>query len=75
MIKVSMPKAREITHTERRLKRDEEMKQFDIDATVPVKARQAEAARQAIRDKHVVIQTDIDAAETGDDLIQIIKSL
>ena len=46
MIKVSMPKAREIAHTERRLKRDEEMKQFDIDA-----------------------------AETGDDLIQIIKSL
>ena len=47
MIKVSMPKAREIAHTERRLKRD----------------------------KHAVIQTDIDAAETGDDLIQIIKSL
>ena len=38
-------------------------------------AQQAEAARQAIRDKHAVTQTDIDAAETGDDLIQIIKSL
>jgi hypothetical protein len=57
-----MPAAREIAHTMRRAARDKEMAPLDIQATIPAMAEQAEAARQAIREKYDAMQIAIEAA-------------
>lgn len=62
MIKVNMTKAKEISHETRRAKRSEEFAPLDIKATIPSMAAQAEADRQAIRDKYDTIQASIDSA-------------
>lgn len=67
-LKVNLEKAREIAHAKRRAARDAEMAPLDIQSTIPAKAAQAEAARQAIRDKYAVMQQRIDAASTLDEL-------
>lgn len=71
-IAVDMPKAKDVTHAKRRAKRALEMAPLDIEATIPSKAAQAEAARQALRDKYAVMQTEIDAATTPEMLKAII---
>ena len=68
MITINIDKARAIAHDIRRAARAEEFKPLDVKATIPAEAAEAEAARQAIRDKHAQIQADIDAAKTVDKL-------
>lgn len=68
MITINIDKAKGVAHERRRAKRAAEFASLDVEATIPAKAAAAEAARQAIRDKHSKIQTDIDAATTVDEL-------
>jgi cephalosporin hydroxylase len=66
-----MDKAKAIGHEIRRKKREEEFEPLDtvIMKQIPGKDLQAaEAARQAIRDKYAVIQSNIDAAETHEEI-------
>lgn len=71
---VDMIKGKAISHEKRRAKRAIELAPLDIEATIPAKASQAEAARQVIRDKYATIQTNIDAATTPEQLKAIIDS-
>ena len=68
MITINIDKAKAIAHDIRRAARAEEFKPLDVKATIPAEAAAADAARQAIRDKHAQIQADIDAATTVDEL-------
>lgn len=68
MIRVNLDKAKEIGHDIRREERAKEFAPLDIKATIPSEAAAAEAARQAIRDKYAVIQSEIDAAQTPDEI-------
>lgn len=72
MIRINLTKAKAIAHDVRRAKRAAEFAPLDIQATIPAMATQAEAARQAIRDKYAEMQTEIDAAATPDELKSII---
>ena len=75
MIKIDINKAKEISHDKRIAKRADLFKQLDIEATVPVLTEQAEVKRQIIRDEFAVIQTEIDNAESVDQLKVIITQL
>ena len=68
MITINIDKAKAIAHDIRRAARAEEFKPLDVKAAIPAEAVEADAARQAIRDKHAQIQADIDAATTVDKL-------
>ena len=71
MITINMDKAKAIGHEMRRAVRAEEFKPYDevIMKQIPGTAfTEAEAARQAIRDKYATIQQQIDAAETPADI-------
>jgi hypothetical protein len=71
MIIVNIDKAKAIGHDMRRAARAEEFKPHDevIMKQIPgIDAQQAEAARQAIREKYAAIQADIDAAATPDEI-------
>jgi hypothetical protein len=70
MIKINVDKAKAIGHDMRRAARAEEFKPFDeaIAKQIPGAADGAEAERQAISDKYAVIQTNIDAAATPDEI-------
>lgn len=68
MITVNIDKAKAIGHDIRRAARAEEFKLLDIKATIPSEAAAAEAERQAVRDKYAVIQQQIDAATTPDEI-------
>lgn len=70
-----MPKAREIAHAKRRDRRAAEFAPLDVEATIPSMAQQAEAKRQAIRNKYATMQTQIDAATTAEELKAIITQL
>jgi hypothetical protein len=48
---------------------------LDIKATIPSEAVAAEAARQAIRNKYAVIQSDIDTAPGVPELTLVVQSL
>lgn len=72
MIRINLTKAKAIAHDVRRAKRAAEFAPLDIQATIPAMATQAEAARQAIRDKYAEMQIEIDAAATPDELKSII---
>ena len=66
MITINMDKAKAIGHNMRRAARAKEFAPHDevIAKQIPgVSATEAEAARQAIRDKYTAIQDEIDAAE------------
>jgi hypothetical protein len=71
MITVNITKAKAIAHDMRRAARAEEFKPHDevIAKRIPgtIEA-EAEAARQAIRDKYASVQTAIDAAVTTDEM-------
>jgi hypothetical protein len=71
MILIDMTKAKNIAHEKRRAARAEEFKPYDevIMKQIPgVDAQQAEAARQAIREKYTTLQAQMDAAQTADEL-------
>lgn len=68
MIKINIDKAKGIAHDIRRQKRSEEFAPLDLQATIPAKAEEAEAARQIIRDKYADIQKAIDEATTPDSI-------
>jgi hypothetical protein len=66
-----LDKCKAIGHERRRQKREEEFAPFDavIAKQIPGKdAAEAEAARQAIRDKYAEVQDAIDAAESPDEI-------
>ena len=67
-VRVDVDKAKGIAHEKRRAARAVEFAPLDVEATIPAKAAQAEAARQAIRDKYAAMQAAIDAAATVEDL-------
>jgi len=69
----NMDKAKEISHDKRRAKRAADFAPLDVEATIPARAAQAEAARQVIRDKDAAAQLDIDAAGTVDELKAILE--
>jgi len=71
MISIDMTKAKDIAHEARRAARAEEFKPYDevIMKQIPgADAQQAEAARQAIREKYATLQAQMDAAQTADEL-------
>lgn len=76
-IKVDINRAKPIAHDIRRQMRAVEFAPHDeiISKRIPgVSEQQAEAARQAIRDKYAVVQGDIDAAETPEELKEILEN-
>jgi len=70
MIIVNIDKAKAIGHNIRREQRAEEFKPFDeaIAKQIPGQVEGAESARQAIREKYAVIQSQIDAASTAEEI-------
>lgn len=73
MITVDMNKAKAIGHTKRREMREKEFAPLDkvIAAQIPGNDfAAAEAQRQAIRDKYSLIQEQIDAAQTPEEIKQ-----
>ena len=70
-ITININKAKNIAHDMRRAARAEEFAPHDevIAKRIPgVAAEEAEAARQAIRAKYAVIQADIEAAQTPEEI-------
>lgn len=72
---VDIAKAKAIVHAKRRAVRAAEFAPLDIEATIPAKAAQAEAARQVVRVKYEEIQKRIDAASTPEELKQIVVAV
>jgi predicted nucleic acid-binding Zn-ribbon protein len=70
-IGLNLNKAKDIAHEARRAARAEEFKPHDevIMKQIPGNDyNQAEAARQAIREKYTTLQAQMDAAQTADEL-------
>lgn len=67
-IVINLDKAKAVVHDKRRAARAAEFAPLDIKATIPSEAAAAEAARQAIRDKYAAMQTQMDAAQTPEQL-------
>ena len=69
-IVIDLTKAKAIGHDMRRAARAEEFKPYDdaIAKQIPDAVDGAEEARQAIREKYAVIQTNIDAATTPEEI-------
>ena len=65
MIKINLNKAKDIAHDKRRAARSAEFAPLDIKANIPAEAEAAEAARQAIREKYAMIQTQMDGSDSG----------
>jgi len=75
MITINLDKARAIAHDKRRAARTAEFAPLDIKAAIPSEAVAAEAARQAIRNKYAVLQSDIDTAPGVPELTLVVQSL
>ena len=76
MIVVNISKAVNIAHDMRRAARAKEFEPYDslIAKQIPgTGAQNAEAARQAIRDKYAQMQLQIDAAQSTEELKNILK--
>ncbi len=73
LITINLLKAKTIAHEIRRQKRSAEFAPLDIQATIPAYAAQAEAARQEIRDRYAQMQINIDAANTPEQIKQVIS--
>lgn len=74
-IVINLDKAKAIAHEKRRTARAEEFKPLDeiIMKQIPGNDyTQAEVARQAIRDKYAVLQTQMDAATSAEELKNLI---
>ncbi len=77
-IGLNLNKAKEIAHDKRRAARAEEFKPYDevIMKQIPGNDHtQAEAARQAIRDKYATLQAQMDAAQTPEQLKALLPSM
>lgn len=68
MIRINIEKAKGIAHDKRRASRAAEFAPLDVEATIPSKASQAEAARQVIRDKYAAMQLAIEASATPEEI-------
>jgi Spy/CpxP family protein refolding chaperone len=68
MIVINLDKAKAIGHDIRRAERAKEFSPLDVQATIPSQAEQAEAARQVVREKYAEIQSQIEAAETPEEI-------
>jgi hypothetical protein len=71
MITINLNKAKDIAHGMRRAAREEEFAPLDavIMKQIPGNdATEAEAARQAIRDKYAAMQAEINAASTPESI-------
>lgn len=70
MITINIDKAKAIGHDMRRAAREAEFKPYDdaIAKQIPGQMEGAEAARQAIREKYVVIQAAVDEATTPEEI-------
>ena len=75
MIQIDISKAKEIAHEKRRASRAVEFAPLDTEATIPTLAEQAEAERQAIRNKYALIQNQIEVASTAEELAAIIDNM
>ena len=75
MISINIDKAKTIAHDKRRAARAAEFAPLDVKATVPMYATEAEAARQAVREKYATVQTNIDAAADVNALKTIVEGL
>lgn len=78
MISINLAKAKLIAHDKRRLKREQEFAPYDKIIALQIPGQQATAAeieRQKIRDKYAIIQTNIDNAQTADELLQVVRDL
>jgi hypothetical protein len=71
MIIVNIDKAKTIAHDKRRAARSAEFAPLDIKATIPSEAAAAEEARQAVREKYAEKQAAIDAAQTVNELKEV----
>ena len=74
-IAINLNKAKDIAHDKRRAARSAEFAPLDLKATIPAEAVAAEAARQAVREKYAVVQTQIDAAADVGALKTIVEGL
>jgi len=72
MIVINLDKAKGVAHNMRRAKRAEEFAPLDIKATIPSEAQQAEMSRQAIREKYAALQEQMDAAQSVDELKELL---
>jgi hypothetical protein len=68
MIIINLNKAKEIAHDKRRAARAEEFKPLDVKATIPSEAQAAEESRQEIREKYSLLQIQMDAAQSVEEL-------
>ena len=75
MISINLNKAKAIAHEYRREKRSELLVPLDAKTLIPVFSATAEQERQVIREKFAVIQQEIDAAESLNDLQQLIENI
>ena len=78
MIVINIEKAKGIAHEIRRAKRAEELAPYDevIMKQIPnVDATEAEASRQAIRDKYATIQTNINSIADVESLTTLVSEL
>jgi hypothetical protein len=78
MIVINIDKAKGIAHDIRRAKRAEEFAPYDevIMKQIPdANATEAEASRQAIRDKYATIQTNIDSTADVESLTTLVGEL
>lgn len=78
MITINLDRAKTIAHDIRRQHRAEEFQPLDevIMKQIPGTDVQAiEAERQLVRDKYAVVQTNIDAAASSDELLTIVNSI
>ena len=73
MVKVDIIKARDIAHSIRRSKRDNEFISIDGNIVNVVVTDTAESDRVALRTKYASMQNDIDAALTTEELNTIIN--
>jgi hypothetical protein len=63
-----LPKCKAIAHEKRRAARAAEFAPLDIEATIPARAAEAEAKRQAIRESDALKQAAIDAAKSVEEI-------
>lgn len=77
MISINLPKAKDVAHNIRRQQRAQEFEPLDaaIAKQIPGTDAQAlEQQRQQIRDRYALVQTNIEVAETVDQLYAAIDN-
>jgi hypothetical protein len=70
-MRLNLDKAKAIAHDRRRAAREQEFLPLDREVTIPSKANEAEAKRQAVRDKYAEMQNQINAANNVQELSDV----